>query len=60
MQRLDLLKPARSVLNRGVGRPSMMPARHPILRIHVRPARSIFCNALNLRCSQIAACVRSP
>jgi hypothetical protein len=28
--------------------------------IQVRPARSIFSNALNLRCSAIAAFVRSP
>jgi hypothetical protein len=30
------------------------------LRIHVRPARSIFSSALNFRCSAIAALVRSP
>ena len=30
------------------------------LRVHVRPARSIFSNALNFRCSAIAAFVRSP
>jgi hypothetical protein len=30
------------------------------LRIHVRPARSIFSNAPNLRCSAIAVFVRSP
>jgi len=35
-------------------------AWHPILRIHVRPALSILSNALNLRCSAIAALVRSP
>ncbi len=29
-------------------------------KVHVRPARSVFCNALNLRCSAIAAYVRSP
>ena len=34
--------------------------RHPILHIHVRPARSILSNALNLRCSAIAALVCSP
>src|SRR5262249_21931005 len=28
---------------------------HPILRIHVRPARSILSKPLNLRCSPIAA-----
>jgi hypothetical protein len=30
------------------------------LRIHARPARSIFSNALNFCCSAIAAFVRSP
>jgi hypothetical protein len=30
------------------------------LRIHARPARSIFSNALNFCCSAIAALVRSP
>jgi hypothetical protein len=29
-------------------------------KVHVRPARSIFNNALNFRCSAIAALVRSP
>ena len=48
-------------LNRGVGRPAAsMLRRHPILCIHVRPERSIFSNALNFRCSAIAAFVRSP
>jgi hypothetical protein len=35
-------------------------AGNPILRIHVRPARSILSKALNFRCSAIAALVRSP
>ena len=30
------------------------------LRVHVRPARSIFSDALNLRCSAMAALVLSP
>jgi hypothetical protein len=29
-------------------------------KVHVRPARSIFSKALNLRCSAMAALVRSP
>jgi hypothetical protein len=33
---------------------------HAPRRLHVRPARSILSNALNLRCSAIAALVRSP
>jgi hypothetical protein len=34
-------------------------AQHPIFRIHARPARSIFSNALNFRCSAFAALVCS-
>src|SRR5437660_436738 len=34
------------------------PVEASTLRIHVRPRRSIFSNALNFRCSAIAAFVR--
>jgi len=33
---------------------------HALLRLHVRPARSIFSNAVNFRRSAIAALVCSP
>src|SRR5262249_25316548 len=36
------------------------PRTYRIYGIHVRPARSILSNALNFRCSAIAAFVRSP
>jgi len=42
------------------GKPCRAAANAWDLRIHVRPARSILSNALNLRWSPIAALVRSP
>jgi hypothetical protein len=38
----------------------MLPAWVAVLLFYIRPARSIFSNALNFRCSAIAALVRSP
>ena len=43
-----------------MGRGLHKPRTYRIYGIHVRPARSILSNALNFRCSAIAAFVRSP